>query len=223
MTYLFEGEILHRDSLGSVQAIRPGDVNWMTAGRGIAHSERTPPSGAPAGQRLHGLQCWVALPAGARGDRAELPAPPGGDPPTVRRPGARLACMVGAAFGADPRRRGVADPVCHVRWRRAPAAVGATTRTGRSTWSRARSAATGAGSPAGTMVVLRPAVPAAIEAEGRDARDVPGRRPLAGERHIWWNFVSSSRARIERAKDDWRRALPRVPGDEVDFIPLPDA
>src|SRR5690606_32132910 len=101
VTYLFDGEILHKDSLGSGQHIRPGDVNWMVAGRGIVHSERTGAQTRAAGHRLHGIQSWVALPKSAEGTSPDFAHHPGATLPEVDLPGARLKIIAGTAFGVQ--------------------------------------------------------------------------------------------------------------------------
>jgi redox-sensitive bicupin YhaK (pirin superfamily) len=226
VTYLFEGEILHRDSLGSVQAIRPGDVNWMVAGRGIVHSERSPEAERRLGPRLHGLQCWVALPLEHEEAQPSFQHHGRADLPAVQRPGAELDVLVGAAYGASSP-VAVLSPTLYVHARldagahlpvegkyeeRAVYVVEGTIRCEGRPFS------------SGTMVVLQPAAEAAIEAEGPARIMIVGGDRLAGERHVWWNFVSSSPARIEQAKEDWRSGrFPGVPGDEDEFIPLPES
>ncbi len=226
VTYLFEGEILHRDSLGSQQAIRPGDINWMVAGRGIVHSERSPEAERQAGPRLHGLQCWVALPRAHEETAPSFQHHGGASLPSLRRPGVALDVLVGAAYGAESPVQ-VLSPTLYVHARLEAGAClpiedtyperGVYVVEGSIRCDGRRFAT-------GTMVVLRPSVPAAIEAEGPARVMVVGGDRLEGERTVWWNFVASSRARIEQARDDWRNGrFPKVPGDAVDFIPLPDA
>jgi redox-sensitive bicupin YhaK (pirin superfamily) len=225
VTFLFEGEIIHRDSLGSLQAIRPGDINWMVAGRGIVHSERSSPQARAQGVKLHGLQCWVALPleheeaepSFQHHDRSALP--------TARLPGAELDVLVGSAYGVHAPVR-VLSPTLYVH---AQLAAGARLPIDGDYQDRAVYVVQGSITcddrpfASGTMVVLRRGAPATIScAEPARVMIVGGDR-LAGERHVWWNYVASSLARIERAKDDWRDGrFPPVPGDEVEFIPLPE-
>jgi redox-sensitive bicupin YhaK (pirin superfamily) len=226
VTYLFEGEILHRDSLGFALPIRPGAVNWMTAGRGIVHSERTPHERRAAAHRLHGIQTWVALP------RADEDAPPAfhhhpeASLPAWREDGAALRLVAGAAFG---RRAPVAvfSDLFYVDATLAPGArVVLPDRLGeRGVYVAVGSVAIGREThPAGRLLVLPESVATAIAAGPDGARAILfGGAALDGERHVWWNFVSSAPERIERAKADWRDGrFPSVPG-ETERIPLPES
>lgn len=226
VTFLFAGEILHRDSLGSEQPIRPGAVNWMTAGRGIVHSERSPSEARKSGPFVHGMQLWVALP---RADEEIAPSfqhHPADTIPLVEVAGARLRVIAGSAYGAvSP--VAVRSPLFYVE---AALERGATLRLPDEHRGRAAYVVEGAVTTdgkvhrPGAMLVFREGVPAAVEANEAARVMLLGGAPLDGERHIWWNFVSSSAERIERAKDDWRHGrFDRIPGDDVEFIPLPDA
>lgn len=250
LTYLYEGEILHRDSLGVVQPIRPGAVNWMTAGHGIVHSERSPPEARAAGPRLHGLQFWVALPRDAEEadpDFAHHPAdslPELGGPelggPELDGPELDGPELDGPELGG----RGVQGRLLAGRLgeRQAPVAVFSDlfcadlrlTAEGRFTLpaehaERAVYATEGAitldGRPApeGALLVLRPGLPVVIAATGGGARVVLfGGAPLAEPRHIWWNLVASDPARIEAAKRRWAGGgFPEIPG-ESEPMPLPE-
>lgn len=223
VTYLFEGEILHRDSLGTVQPIRPGEVNWMIAGRGIVHSERTPPELRAGGGSLFGIQSWVALP-----EQDEEMAPAfqhvrAGEVPVVEAAGARLRLIAGA-FG------GVTSPVrvfSNLFYADAEFSAGGSVQLPAGD-ERAvyviRGALDGAGQAceAGQMVVFRPDAAVTLRAAADTRALILGGAPLESKRHIWWNFVSSSRERIEQAKADWKAGrFPSVPGD-AEFIPLPD-
>jgi redox-sensitive bicupin YhaK (pirin superfamily) len=223
VTYLFEGEILHRDSLGSVQAIRPGAVNWMTAGRGIAHSERTAPEVRRAGHRLHGLQSWVALPVEAEEAEPAFSHHPSDSLPSWREDGVALRLIAGTAFGrqaAVP----VFSPIFYLdiqiesgaRWRLPDE------HEDRALYVVDRAVdVDGQRIQAGRLAVLRPGL-AEVQAT-EPARVVAlGGAKLAGERHIWWNLVSSRKERIEEAKADWKAGrFAAVPG-ETEFIPLPE-
>jgi redox-sensitive bicupin YhaK (pirin superfamily) len=225
VTYLFEGEITHRDSLGSHQAIRPGDINWMTAGRGIVHSERTSPELRRSGSNLHGLQLWVALPIADEETAPEFHHHPAGTLPAFEHAGARLRVLAGTAYGET-------SPVhtfSSLFYVDVVMPAGSEIPLPRDHAERAAYVATGVvtcgGERAGPgrMLVLTTAADVRLSAE-TDARvALIGGAPLDGKRHVDWNFVSSSTARIERAKQDWRDGrFPKVPGDDVEFIPLPD-
>jgi hypothetical protein len=224
ITYLFEGEILHRDSLGSEQAIKPGDVNWMIAGRGIVHSERTATSVRAHASALHGLQTWVALPKGEEEGDPRFDHHPERSLPVVRAPGAELRVLAGTAYGvAAPTR--VLSPTLYVHAR---LESGASLVVDGEHEERAVFPVRGdfecEGRPLvpGTMSILRPGAGVMLHARsGGDLMLVGGAR-LDGPRHIFWNFVSSDEARIERAKADWREGrFPVVPGDSLERIPLP--
>ena len=222
VTYLFEGAMQHRDSLGVVQRIEPGAVNWMTAGRGIVHSERTPEDLRGVARRSHGLQLWVALPA----DDEEL-APsflhtPAADIPALEVGGAHLRVLVGTAFGvASPvvvcsptlyldiaLAAGDAFPLPLAEERAVYVVEGA-------------AALDGEALPPGRMVVLAAGEEPMLSAEGMARVVLVGGAPL-GHRHIWWNFVSSRKERIVQAADDWAAGrFPAVPG-ETETIPLPE-
>jgi redox-sensitive bicupin YhaK (pirin superfamily) len=225
VTYLLEGEILHRDSVGSVQPIRPGEVNWMTAGSGIAHSERTAPALRPAGSAQHGLQTWIALPAA---DEEVAPAfvhHAADTIPTGRDDGVSVTVIAGAADGLVSPVKTFSDLVYAdlvlddgARYRPAVEHIeralyivaGAMTvvgQTGRFV--------------AGELVVLKPGAEVIVAAEGPTRLMLVGGEPFPEQRHIFWNFVSSREDRIEQAKEDWRaRRFAGVP-DEDEFIPLP--
>ncbi|HSD44375.1 MAG TPA: pirin family protein [Burkholderiales bacterium] len=224
LTYLFEGEILHRDSVGSVQPIRPGDVNWMTAGRGIVHSERTPPRLRAAGARVHGIQTWVALP---RADEEAAPSfahHPSRALPVVELPGATVRVIAGSALGA----RSPVRVFSGTLYAAADLAAGASLVVPPEHEERAVYLVAGSASVAGValdpgqMAVLAPGGAAEIRAGASSTLMLVGGARMDGPRFIWWNFVSSSRERIERAKADWREdRFPPVPG-ETERIPLPE-
>lgn len=225
VTFLFEGEILHRDSLGSEQPIRPGAVNWMTAGRGIVHSERSTDAERKRGPRLHGMQLWVALPTAVEESAPSFHHHAADTLPTVEQPGARLRVLAGDAYGARSPVV-VSSPLFYVE---AVLDRGAELALPDGYRGRAAYVVSGAidvdGAPHadGRMVVFSPDGPARLRALEPSRLMLLGGAPLDGERHIWWNFVSSSPERIERAKQQWReRNFGRIPGDDVEFIPLPD-
>jgi redox-sensitive bicupin YhaK (pirin superfamily) len=225
VTYLFEGQIVHRDSLGSFQAIRPGDINWMTAGRGIVHSERTAPEHRQAGSRLHGLQLWVALPQAHEDDEPSFHHRAAPRLPEREEAGVRLKVLAGTAFG-------MASPVKTL----SPLFLVDVVMAGGTAFSlpvehaeRALYVVDGAvdcgagRTEAGRMLVFVPGASVMVHAEASARLVLLGGAPLDGPRHIDWNFVSSSRARIEQAKRDWKEGrFPKVPGDDVEFVPLPE-
>jgi redox-sensitive bicupin YhaK (pirin superfamily) len=225
VTYLFEGEIVHRDSLGSHQPIRPGEVNWMTAGRGIVHSERTGPQSRRAGSRVNGLQLWVALPLAHEETEPEFHHHPAQTLPALELAGARVRVLVGSAYGETSPVKvfsplfyadvavpaGCELPVPDEHAERAAYVADGVVTCGNERAERGRMLVFAKGAE----VVLRATTDARIS--------LIGGAPIDGERHIWWNFVSSSEARIEQAKRDWKEGrFPKVPGDEVEFIPLPE-
>lgn len=222
ITYLFEGEMLHRDSLGYVQPIRPGAVNWMTAGRGIVHSEKVTEEVLASGQRLHGLQTWVALPAGAEEVEPSFEHYPAEDIPAVSVDGVQICVVLGSAFG-------VSSPVST---RSETLYVEAVLEPGQSVAipeAEELAVYVVEGSvainreivEAGVLAVLHDGARGTVTAESAARVMFAGGDTLEGERFIWWNFVSSSRERIEQAKKDWReQSFDSVPG-ETDFVPLP--
>jgi len=226
VTYLFDGEILHRDSLGSEQPIRPGAVNWMTAGRGIVHSERSPAAARKSGVHVHGLQLWVALPTADEEVEPSFQHHAADAIPVLVRDGARLRVVAGSAYGATSPVQ-VRSPLFYVdaQLERGAALMLPDEYVGRALYVVSGTIGSdGHAHGAGAMLVFRQGLAACITALEAARVMVLGGAPLDGERHIWWNFVSSSRERIERAKDDWReRRFPTVPGDEVEFIPLPES
>jgi redox-sensitive bicupin YhaK (pirin superfamily) len=225
VTYLFEGEIVHRDSVGSEQPIRPGDINWMIAGRGIAHSERTGAERRRTGSRVHGLQLWVALPRAHEETEPAFFHHPGDTLPMIEHGDARLRVLVGDAYGARSPVKAL-SPTLYVD---AVLPAGAELRLPGDYAERAAYVVEGAvacgaeHAEPGRMLVFAAGADVALRAT-RDARLVLiGGAPIDGERHIWWNFVSSSKDRLEQAKRDWRdRRFGVVAGDEVEFVPLPE-
>ncbi len=231
VTYLLEGELRHRDNLGFDQIIRPGDVNWMTAGRGVVHSERTAEEPRRAGQTMHGVQSWVALP---EADEETDPAfhHHGADTlPVIDRGGARLRLIAGEAFGAASPVK-TFSPIFYVAVEAQP---GAAIPMPDEHADRALYGLTGRlkinGVETGPqkMIVLEQGAACEIEALEPARAMLLGGAPL-GPRRIWWNLVSSSRERIEKAKSDWRAAtaapsregLFGLPAGEEEFIPLPE-
>jgi redox-sensitive bicupin YhaK (pirin superfamily) len=223
VTYLFSGEMRHQDSLGFDQAIRPGEVNWMTAGKGITHSERFDGLIREHGGLMHGIQAWVALPDGAEEIDPAFAHHGQDDLPTYDGDGLKARLIAGKGFGAEAQVK-TYSPMVYAHWE---LAAGAT--AGFPAEYPERAAYVSAGQievdghtyHAGQMLVFAPGETVAIKAEQPSTVMVLGGEPI-GERHIWWNFVSSSTDRIEQAKADWqagRFTLP--PHDHDEFIPLP--
>ena len=224
VTYLFEGVILHRDSLGSSQPIEPGEVNWMTAGRGIVHSERTPPALRAEGSRLHGLQLWVALPRAQEEDEPSFRHHDRASIPGVQRGEATLRVIAGSAYGLTSPVQ-TRSPLCFVDVRLPQGAALALPREQRELAAYVvegaiRCAAQHAA--AGRMLVFATGVDATLTAVTDSHVVLIGGAALDGERHIDWNFVSSSVDRLAQARDDWRAGrFPPVPGDDGEPIPYP--
>ncbi|BAI75728.1 protein (plasmid) [Azospirillum sp. B510] len=223
VTYLFEGEIMHRDSVGSEQPIRPGEVNWMTAGRGITHSERFERARLEGG-RMHGIQAWVALPEADEETDPAFSHYGTGELPLFEEGGVRGRLVAGEAFGA---KAGVEthSPMFYIHWDLGPGARVALPEDG---WQRAVYVVTGSVEAegrrleAGQMIVFAPGHPALLSAVTQSTIMAIGGEPL-GQRFIDWNFVSSRKERIEQAKADWRAGRMKLPDlDDGEFIPLPE-
>jgi hypothetical protein len=224
VTYLLEGEIFHRDSLGSRQLIRPGAVNWMTAGRGIVHSERTPPETRVQGQRIFGAQLWVALP---KADEEVAPAfyhHPADSLPMLEGEGLRLRVIAGS-YGNLRSPVSVFSPTLCAD---AELAAGAILPVPAEHAERAfyimagEVEIGGQRHAAGRLLVLAPGREVAISAHDSARLLLLGGETMDGPRHIWWNFVSSSKDRIERAKADWKAGRFEHVVDETEFMPLPE-
>lgn len=222
VTYLFAGEVMHRDSLGYEQAIRPHEVNWMTAGRGITHSERFERARAQ-GDHLHGIQAWVALPA----EQEEIPPSfshhSGSDLPQWNDAGVVGQLIAGSAYGLTAGAR-THSPLFYAHLDMAP---GATAEIPSGHKERAVYIATGAVELDGTryeggrMLVLDSAA-SRVRASEHSAVMVLGGEPV-GERFIYWNFVSSSKERLAQAASDWKAGRMKLPdADDAEFTPLPD-
>jgi redox-sensitive bicupin YhaK (pirin superfamily) len=225
VTYLFEGAIQHRDSLGSDQPIVPGDVNWMTAGRGISHSERTDQAARSHANRLFGIQSWVALPRSHEETAPGFVHHPAATLPVIEDGGTRLRLIAGTGWGA-------AAPVATVSdlfYADAVLDAGAVVLLPDEHEERGAYVVEGeveiAGEQfeAGRMLVFRAGDQLALRAGPQGARLLLlGGAVMDGPRYLFWNFVSSSRERIEQAKADWREGrFGKVAGDETEFIPLP--
>ncbi|GAP65469.1 pirin-related protein [Mizugakiibacter sediminis] len=224
VTFLFEGAMRHRDSLGCAQDIVPGDVNWMTAGRGIVHSERTPPDARAAGGSLHGIQTWVALPRAHEEDAPEFHHHDASTLPEVTRAGVRLRLIAGEAYGERAPVR-VFSPMFYLGGEMdADAALDLPAgHAERGVYVVDGEVEMGARTLAAMqMGVQLGGVPLRLRARRPSRVMLFGGAPFGEPRFIWWNFVSSSRERIEAAKADWKEGrFDPVPG-EHEFIPLPE-
>ena len=228
VTYLIDGEILHRDNLGKEQTIRPGEVNWMTAGSGIVHSERTPPEVRAAGSDLFGVQAWVALPSSHEEVAADFTHYGTSEIPTTCARGVEFTLIAGASDGLVSPVRTFSDMVyaeivltSGARYQVKPAyreraiyvVSGEVEIVGRSgSFGEAE------------LILLEPGVEAVLQAPAFHAARLMlmGGEPFPEPRHIYWNFVSSSVERIEQAKADWREGrFSPVPGED-EFVPLPE-
>jgi redox-sensitive bicupin YhaK (pirin superfamily) len=225
VSYLFDGGIFHRDSLGYAQAIRPGDVNWMTAGSGIAHSERTEAEMKRTGFTMHGVQTWVALPKEHEETAPAFEHVAAADLPAWTEGGAALRLIVGTYAGRTAPTTHF-SPIFYVAVEMPAAAKIAVTQehAERGVYVSEGSVTIGDRLLAvGDLAVLTAGAAVDVVAGPEGAKlMLLGGAPLEGPRHIWWNFVSSSKERIEQAKSDWKEGrFAKVPG-EVEFIPLPD-
>jgi redox-sensitive bicupin YhaK (pirin superfamily) len=222
VTYLFDGEIMHRDSVGSEQPIRPGEVNWMIAGRGITHSERFEHARAHGG-RMHGIQAWVALPTEDEEMAPSFAHHAGADLPTYEGGGMWARLVAGSAFGAKANVQ-TQSPLFYVHWR---LDAGAVAQLPAEYPERAAFVVTGSVEveghtfDAGRMLVFAPGAPVLFKALQPSVVMLLGGEPV-GPRFIDWNFVSSSHDRIEQAKSDWRAQRMKLPDlDDQEFTPLP--
>jgi len=225
VTYLFDGEIVHRDSLGTAMPIRPGAVNWMTAGRGIVHSERTAADRRDGGEPLHGLQLWVALPIKDEETAPAFAHTAAVDIPELSDNDMKLRVVAGALHG-------LRSPVVtswDTLFAEAHLKAGTSFPLGAEYEERAIYVIAGEINIAGDrhgperLLVLKPGDRVDIKAATDAHIIVVGGAAMDGPRHIWWNFVSSRQDRIEAAKADWKAGrFDTVPGDTAEFIPLPD-
>ena len=231
VTYMFSGELRHKDSLGFDQVIRPGDVNWMTAGAGIAHSERTDADRRANGQHMHGIQSWIALPDDAAETAPEFHHHPKADLPVIERDGAVMRLIAGRAFGETSPVK-TYSPMFYLA---VEAEAGATIETPPDDPERALYIVDGAARIDGKvyeakrMIVFAPDAAPVIETTAASRMMMLGGAPV-GKRLIWWNFVAKTQERLDRAKADWRASAEAgfkesvfsLPPDEEEFIPLPE-
>ena len=224
VTYLFDGEIMHRDDLGYEQPIRPGDVNWMTAGRGIVHSERTRAEVRDSHSTMFGIQSWVALPKDQEEADPAFFHYPANTLPAISRDGVEMRLIAGTAYGET-------SPVAtesHMFYVDVRMDTGTSLEVTDEHEERAVYVVEGAiaidGETHGEneMLILAPNADVTVTAQGVSRIMLLGGAPIDGERHIWWNFVSSSKERIDQAKADWKEGrFGKIEGDD-DFIPLPE-
>jgi redox-sensitive bicupin YhaK (pirin superfamily) len=225
LTYLFEGEMFHRDNLGNAVEITPGAVNWMTAGSGIAHSERSGQEARKVPRSMHGLQNWVALPKKDEETAPEFWHYDAATIPELLNDRAKMRVIAGEAYGAQSPVK-VYSPLFYVD---AHLEAGATLSLPNDFADQAvyvvdgtiTADATEVGPR--TMIVFNRGIMAEIKTKTAAHVVLLGGEPFDEPRHIWWNFVSSSKDRIEAAKTDWKAGrFARIPGDDKEFIPLPD-
>ena len=225
VTWLFDGAIYHRDSLGSAQPIAPGELNWMTAGKGIVHSERTAPADLARDRQVFGIQSWVALP------KAHEETTPGFEHvamerlPVVEDKGVSARIVAGSLFGATSPVKTHSDLFYADVQMAAGAAIPLTAEHEERGIYVAEGEVEIADQvfEAGRLLVFRPGDAITVRARTNARIMLLGGEPMDGPRYIWWNFVASSKDKIEAAKDDWKQArFGIVPGDEKEFIPLPD-
>uniref|UniRef100_A0A9E7ZV42 Pirin family protein n=1 Tax=Bosea sp. NBC_00436 TaxID=2969620 RepID=A0A9E7ZV42_9HYPH len=225
VTYLFDGEIMHRDSLGTALAIKPGAVNLMTAGRGIVHSERTGMEARATGPKLYGIQAWLALPKTHEEIAPEFKHHSAGELPRIVEGGKRISLIMGSAYGQTSPVQFPWDAL----YAEAVLSPGSILPLDPDYDERAIYIVSGkidiAGDEfgAGQLLVFKPGDRISILAIDQARVMIVGGEPMDGPRNIWWNFVSSSKERIEQAKHEWKTGrFDTVPGDESEFIPLPE-
>ncbi len=225
VTYLFDGKIRHRDSLGTEMVIEPGDVNLMTAGRGIVHSERTPEELRGAPMSISGLQTWLALPDGKEEVAPVFENTARADLPTIDAEGVKGRIIIGSFSGLHSPVR-VASDTLYADIRLAP---GARIKIPADAEERAiytldgEVAISGDRFPPARLLVFKPGDEIVVSSEAGAHFMLFGGASLGSRRYIWWNFVSSSKERIEQAKNEWKTGrFDIVPGDEEEFVPLPE-
>ena len=225
VTYLFEGAIEHRDSLGTHQVIEPGAINLMTAGSGIVHSERSPSSERAGGPTLYGMQTWLALPDGKEELNPAFEHVDGSALPLVEGDGVSARVLMGSLWG----KTAAITQHSQTIYADIMLEAGATVPVDADADERAVLVTEGVASLDGqkldlfTLYVLAPGQAMSLKGETPSRIMLLGGEAFATKRHVWWNFVSSSRDRINQAKEDWKaRRFPVVPGDEEEFIPIPE-
>lgn len=223
VTYVFEGEILHRDSLGSSQVIVPGDINLMVAGKGIVHSERSRPEIQASGQRLHALQLWLALPEANEEMEPEFLHYPGSEIPLTNVDGVSVRVMMGSAYGiSSPVKTFARTFYAEANLKSGQSLIAPREEELAVYVTKGTLSVNGVELTQYAMAVLKAEADTALKAETDTRVVMIGGEPLS-ERYLEWNFVSSRQERIEKAKRDWQAGrFPKVPGDEKEFIPLPE-
>jgi redox-sensitive bicupin YhaK (pirin superfamily) len=227
VTYLFEGELMHRDSLGTVQPIRPGEVNWMTAGSGIAHSERTPQEMRLSESELFGIQSWVALPKSYEESDPAFAHHGADELPIVEGEGKRVRLITGSLYGAQSPVQTLSEmfyaDITLVEGTRLPVPAEYEERAAYIVEGSVELLPDDGTYSAGQLLVFKPGAEIILRAPETSAARMMllGGEPMDGARHIWWNFVSSSKERIEQAKEDWRMGRFAPVPEETEFIPLP--
>jgi redox-sensitive bicupin YhaK (pirin superfamily) len=224
LTWLIEGEILHRDSIGSIQHIRPGAVNWMTAGSGIAHSERTPSDVRARGSRLFGLQTWLALPLAHEETEPSFQHVAAAELPVIDGPGLRIVLIAGSGWDRRSPVTVFSETICADATPDDSAVLTISTEhTDRAVYVlQGEIDIAGHRYAAGSLLVLVQGVEVSVRARTSAKLVVIGGEPVEGPRHIWWNFVSSRAERITQAKADWKNGKFARVIDDDEFIPLPD-
>ena len=227
VTYLFEGQLLHRDSLGIVQAIHPGEVNWMTAGCGIAHSERTPQEMRLSGSELFGIQSWVALPKRYEESEPSFAHHGTDELPVIEGEGKRVRLIAGSLYGALSPVQTLSEmfyaDITLVEGARLPIPFEHEERAAYIVEGSVELLPHDGTYSAGQLLIFKPGAEITLRAHGSSPVRMMllGGEPMDGARHIWWNFVSSSKERIEQAKEDWRTGRFAPVPEETEFIPLP--
>ena len=225
VTYLFEGAIEHRDSIGSHAVIEPGAINLMTAGSGIVHSERSPEALRPEGPSLYGMQTWLALPDGKEEVEPAFDHVPAGGLPLVEDGGASARVLMGTLWGAT------ATTPCHspTVYADIELSAGGSIPIDAEADERAVMVVGGEAALDGetlepfALYVLQPRHAARLSSASGGRAMLMGGGAFATPRHVYWNFVSSSKERLQQAREDWiERRFPLIPGDEEEFIPFPE-
>ena len=227
VTYLFEGELMHRDSLGTVQPICPGEVNWMTAGSGIAHSERTPQEMRLSGSELFGIQSWVAMPKRYEESDPAFAHHGADELPVVEGEGKRVRLITGSLYGAQSPVQTLSEmfyaDITLMGGTRLPVPVEHEERAAYIVEGSIELLPDDGTYTAGQLLVFKPGAEIILRAHESSTTRLMllGGEPMDGARHIWWNFVSSSRERIEQAKEDWKAGRFAPVPEETEYIPLP--